>query len=350
MALVHLDVGVAGDGRAEHVLLAGQLDARETERREQVGRGAFIDARRGIGTVAHELADEQGRVIVARLPQQLDLRGDDVLAAQAATGALGVQVDAVGRQRAWTDTESAPDRHVVRIGRRRLVVGVVALVHVVDRCDAHRQRVTQRHIDGRLEAAVRGAVAVLAEAELGLGAVLAEFGALGGDRDHAARGVLAEQRALGAAVDLDLLRVEQRQELRGDMAQHEIVHQEADGRVLRDEDDVGAGATHAAARGVEACRCGEHETGREVRERADVVDRRAREVRGADRGDRDRHILRRFIALGAGDDDFFECADAALRRGVLRLQLCGAGQRECHGQRERAVWDLVVEFHVEPLS
>ncbi len=189
------------------------------------------------------------------------------------------------------------------------------------------------------------AVVVLGVAQLRFGAVLALDRALRRDRDHAAGRVLAEQRALRAAKDLDLLRVEQRQELRAHVAQREPVHQEADRRVLGHEDDVGAGAAHAAARGVEAGGVRQHEAGRQVLQRANVVDVRGCDGFGADRRDRDRHVLRRLDAHGAGDDDLLEPSGGLAfggrrrRRGRCRRRrgrgLIVGGMCRRGGQRER---------------
>jgi len=162
--------------------------------------------------------------------------------------------------------------------------------------------------------------------------VLAENRLLGGQRDDAARGVLAEQGALRAAVHLDLLQVEQRNELRGDVAEGEFVHQEADGCVLRDEDDVGAGTAHTTAGGVEARGSGQHQPRSHGAESTDVIDLRAAQFSGADGGNSDRHVLRGFGSLGARNDNFVEFS--RLFSGGRCLRVSSAGKNQGDGCRD----------------
>ena len=331
MALVHPNVFVVRDERAEHVLLAGELDAREPEQRQQVAGGALVHARRRIGTVTHQFHDAVGAVAVIRLPQQLRFGRKHILATEMTAGTRYCRVHFRWRTRPSRNAEQAPQRNVVREGRRFLVVRIVAIVLVGDGSDTQGEGFTQWQVQRDLHRVEAGAVLVLADTDLGIRRILAEHRLLGGERNDAARGVLAEQGALRTAIHLDLLQVEQRNELRGDVAKGEFVHQEADGCVLRHEDDVGAGTAHAAAGGVEARGSGQHQSGSDGAEGADVIDLRAAEFGGTDGGNGNGHILRGFGSLGTRHDHFFELS--GLFRGGRCLRMGCTGENQGDGCR-----------------
>ena len=332
MALVHPDVFVVRDERAEHVLLASELDAREPEQRQQVAGGALVHARRRIGTVTHQFHDAVGAVVVIGLPQQLGLRGKHVLATEAITGTGYRRVHFRWRTRPGRDAEQAPQRYVAGEGCRFLVVRIEAVVLVGDGSDTQGEGFTQRQVQGDLHRVEAGAVLVLAYTDLRVSGVLAEHWLLGGQRDDAARGVLAEQGALRTAVHLDLLQVEQRNELRGDVAEGEFVHQEADGCVLRHEDDVRAGTAHTTASGVEARGSGQHQSWSDGAEGAHVIDLRAAQFSGADGGNSDRHVLRGFGSLGTRNNNFVEFS--RLFSGGRCLRVSRAGENQGDGCRD----------------
>jgi hypothetical protein len=283
VTFVHVDHAVVRDQRAERVALACVLDAGEPQRRQQVRADALVDAGWRVGAVANGLADQQRFVPLVRLPEQLALGREHVLAAEMSASAGRRGVDLRRGRCAGRDAEQTPDRHGGRERRGVLVVGVVAVARVVDRREAEGEGVTQRDVERGLDVGRAGTVVVLTVTGLDLGGVLIELGPLRRDRDHAAGRVLAEQRPLRSAVHLDLLRIEERQELRRDVREHELVDEKADGRILRDQDDVRAGPAHAAAGRVESGGVRQHEARRDLSECADVVERDAAELLLADR-------------------------------------------------------------------
>ena len=181
---------------------------------------------------------------------------------------------------------------------------------------------------------------VVAVSQLGRAAKV-ERRRLGGNRDHARRGILAEQRRLRPAQDLDPLHVGQVHNLRRCARAIDVVDEHADRRL-----DAGVvGAVAEAANEEVGLRAAlpladlERRDDRlQVPQVADLalLDR----VRGGD-GDGDGHILQRLFALGSGDDDLVAAAGALVGRrrisgrtgrlGSLRSVL-RCGQR---GHRQR---------------
>ena len=212
VALVFEDaVVVVGDQRAEDVVAGA--DARKAQQRQEIGRGVLVHARRRIGTVLHGFHHEVRGVLIVRLPEEFAPRGENILAAESSAAARDVGIDFGRRRSSGSDAERAPQGHIVRERGGALVVGVVTVVAVVYRRQTKCHRLAKRQIERRLQAGGRRAIFVLAIVHLGIGAELAKLRPLRGDRDHAAGGVLAEQRALRAAIHLDLLRVEHGHEL-----------------------------------------------------------------------------------------------------------------------------------------
>ena len=141
---------------------------------------------------------------------------------------------------------------------------------------------------------------------------------------HAERRVLAEQRALRAAQDLDALEVGEVLIRHADVAHEHVVDDHADGRFhvvvaarLADTADRHAGAARVRRRRRQARRAL-----REIgdRERAIAID-----LRAADHGDRHRHVLRALRAVARGDDDLFDragrdCGGLGARRCLLCMR------------------------------
>ena len=60
---------------------------------QQVRLDALVDPRRAVGAILDVLVDEVARVPVARFPEELDLGGDHVLAAEVPAAAADVVVE-----------------------------------------------------------------------------------------------------------------------------------------------------------------------------------------------------------------------------------------------------------------
>ena len=113
------------------------------------------------------------------------------------------------------------------------------------------------------------------------------------------------------------------------MRERKFVDQEADRRILGHDDDIRARAAHTAARRIESRRVGQHQPRRLLPQSADVVEWRDAELLGADGRYGYRHVLRRGVALGARDDDFFK-----LRGRILRDCRAGGGDDGGDGGNE----------------
>ncbi len=134
----------------------------------------------------------------------------------------------------------------------------------------------------------------------------------GRHQDRAARGVAAKQRALRALQDLNALDVGQVKGGRFRVGDKEAIHIDADIRAAARGGDGGADA--ADGRLGEAARAVETQGGRQARNVRQLDHVRGFQLRGADRGDRDRNVTGPFVAALGRDDDF---GHRALRVGRL---------------------------------
>ena len=187
----------------------------------------------------------------------------------------------------------------------------------------------------------------IAELELSKGLRIGESRALRHHVHGTGGGVLAEQRALRAAQDLDALDVEQIAERLPRTAPIDAVDESAHGGL---EADVVAGRADAADAQRAARRRGvariDVNAGRDLREVFDLVDAPRFELVALERADRDRNFLDVRVALGRGDDDFFDAPLRGLRlcgcfrRGSGRCLLSkgrsGCEQRRCGEQRHQS--------------
>ncbi len=165
----------------------------------------------------------------------------------------------------------------------------------------------------------------LATSALGFERRLVENGSLGLHDHGAARGVLAEQRALRSAQHLDFLHIEGIEKLRL-RARHDEIIDEHGHRRLVVNDDVGvADAAHGKRGGIEAV---DLVRGEVRHEQGQIGDRPRRELRDDSRIDGGNRVGGRLqvrLAPLRGDDDFFETGGgASLRGGGGRL---GLGRR-----------------------
>src|SRR5690606_15526394 len=153
--------------------------------------------------------------------------------------------------------------------------------------------------------------------------------------DRAADRVLARQRALRAAQDLDPVEVDEVERGTERDAVVDVVDVDADARfvrelevVLADAADVDRGGLRAAA--LSARR--EADAGRALGELLDIGLVAGFHQRGVDRGDGERGFLQALPAELGGDDDFVDAAGFAL--GVLLLRVRRApGQSRCESER-----------------
>ena len=263
------------------------------------------------------------------LPQGLEAAAEHIVPtfAAAVAGATGTG-QRIGREQA--------------VGVHRAVAGAVAVVAVGAQPragGAHGKGVAHRQVDGK---------ALLAPIELGelrlhLGAGLLQLRALGAHVDDAAGGVLAEQRALGAAQHFDLFDVEHFQRLGLDVRDHEVVHGHAHVGIGVHDDRGLADAAHGKRGGVEARRL----AGGEVRhcdgDVAQVAWHHSGHVFGAQRRDCHRRGLHIDIAAaGGGDQDLFQyrLAVGGLRRQLERCAGGGCQQHAATGRNTGSDWHV----------
>jgi hypothetical protein len=201
-----------------------------------------------------------------------------------------------------------------------MLVVDVAIVGAEQRADRALQRVrNQAAADAESGAAFVAAVVRLIDVAVGLGG-----GCLAGDVEHAGRGVLAEQRALRAAQNLDALQIEQIHGCLSRTRIHHAIDHRRHGWLDARRGGNRADAAHEQ-RGV-FVRC----AGTEIQRRHLLNNARhavaviAFELLAVDHRDRDRHFLQRLFASGCGDGDRLQ-----------RRLLIAAVSSECIGQRQR---------------
>ena len=308
----HLVVGVALAG-GEGIPTA---DAREADERPDVAFaiGRFVGRYLGVTTVLHVFEGQVCRVGLGGLPAELQFAGEHIGAAD-----LG----AITHQRVRGDDRGnasvvGRSRGAAKAGEgaaRGLVVGVEAFAGVLDDGQTCREGVAHGYVQCELQfLRVRIIRAELAVVAFDVAEELAEYGLLGGERDGATGGVLAEQRALRAAEDFDLLEVEHLDELRLHVVEGEVIDRDTDRGVFGDQNRDESGTAHTAADRVEAYLRGQDDVGRHLAEGRDVMLEAVLDLLGGQGGDGDREILLGHAALGAGDDDLF---DAEFARGFL---------------------------------
>ena len=216
-----------------------------------------------------------------------------------------------------------------------VAVDLLAIVLVVDITVVAAEQRTDRtleHIrhqaaaDAETGAAFVAAVVRLVDIAMSLGS-----GRLAGDIQHAGRGVLAEQRALGPAQYLDAFQVEQ---VEGGLARAGIDHAVDHRGHCRLDAGGGGNGAHAAheQRGVLV-----RGAGTEVQRRHLLRDTRhavaviALQLFAVEDRDGHRDFLQRFFAAGGGDGHGFECRLLRIgRKGT------GGGQGGQPGQYQKS--------------
>ncbi len=290
-------------------------------------------------------------VLVAEVVHDAAVLGADVLRAE-----LAVQVDRRGRRQRQRNAER-------RVRGARQDAGAAAAeapgaVHafVVEDVEVavgllRRRREARVHLVGHERDVVRAAqvdAVVAAEFHLDVARVVA-LGLARDEPDRAADRVLAEQRALRTAQDLDALEVEQIQDRALRTAVIDVVDVDRHARLERQRVVAEADAADER-RGGRAPARAERLDDRVRRERVDhrdVGEVARLEVLARERGDRERRLLEVLLAETRGDDDFLEPSLLLRHDGSAESERAG-----CKAQAGTATLEASISWvgrHAGPL-